>query len=391
MLPGTMSMSEREAGTILGADEVSKRRKRHGELWSSGWESAIFRWTKNLETELPLEHSKAEKDLLELYGEMTKEEALEEEEKQKRIVQQDTVTKRLHLAATSSTAKPKLAAPTTASAVEKAVAAAQRAEAAESAIAPAVTTTEKKEEPSAEQPHLSVPKRAKKAQLEPEPVEAPPDATAIWGTSADAGYLSSPEDSDSKAPWISTENDGADFYPIFKLPKYGANNTLVAEISVAPDADRWALNLCPLIHDDAANILFHMNPRRLERGGVVVLNDKLDDNWHRANKQQFADLPATFFGLDHALLKLQLDVVVDASTEKKLFVNGTINDQPFCSFKSRLPGPPDTADVLFLGSTHDDFGNPESLTIHKLWWGWHPPLPRLPMHLRPHVQRQQYW
>ena len=42
--------------------------------------------------------------------------------------------------------------------------------------------------------------------------------------------------------------------------------TLVLHLSVPADAKIWALNLCPGEHDDAAEVIAHFNPRRVERG-----------------------------------------------------------------------------------------------------------------------------
>ena len=411
------SLSAEEAAVVLGIGGLkrsgeeerelsAKRLKRQEEVWSGGWESAVFYWSQNLVDEAPssvIEHggrivTSAEKELLEVYEVAAKEEAAEQEEAKQNLLKQraavavkekDAVTKRLQLAQ-PSISKTKIGV-VAGSAAAAAVAAAARAQAADAEFtsgsaggAPSETTTTT----TSLLAGLSVPKRAKKAfdhsqELPPEEQTAPENATAAWNFEspfAEAGIIASDE-TGKAAPWISTEGDSA-FFPRFKLPQYGGNNTLVLEVTVAPDADRWALNLCPLLHDEAANILCHMNPRRVERGGVLVLNDKLNDEWLRADKVPLADLPPAF-GLDHKLIKLQLDVV-DSTT---LFVNATIDDKPLSSFKSRLPPPPHGADVIFLVSTKDDFGNPEAITIHKAWWGWHPTLPRLPLHLRPHNQR----
>ena len=68
------------------------------------------------------------------------------------------------------------------------------------------------------------------------------------------------------------------------LPNFPENDTLILHVSVAADVDIWAMNLCPGDHDDGASILYHFNPRRRERGGRLVENDKSEDDWGRAVK-----------------------------------------------------------------------------------------------------------
>ena len=159
------------------------------------------------------------------------------------------------------------------------------------------------------------------------------------------------------------------------LPNFPENDTLILHVSVAADVDIWAMNLCPGDHDDGASILYHFNPRRRERGGRLVENDKSEDDWGRAVKTQLPPKPA-LFGLAKA--EVALRVVRRAG---HVDVHVTVNRQQATAW--RLRSEVSEGALALLVPTRDDFGNRQGVVVHDAWWG---ALPLLPAH-RPYRER----
>ena len=159
------------------------------------------------------------------------------------------------------------------------------------------------------------------------------------------------------------------------LPNFPENDTLILHVSVAADVDIWAMNLCPGDHDDGATILYHFNPRRRERGGRLVENDKSEDDWGRAVKSPLPVKPG-LFGLEKAEVALR---VIRRSGHVDVHV--TVNRQQATAWRLRSEVSPGA--LALLVPTRDDFGNRQGVVVHDAWWG---ALPLLPAH-RPYRER----
>ena len=159
------------------------------------------------------------------------------------------------------------------------------------------------------------------------------------------------------------------------LPNFPENDTLILHVSVKADVDIWAMNLCPGDHDDGASILYHFNPRRRERGGRLVENDKNEDDWGRAVKSPLPVKPG-LFGLEKAEVALR---VIRRSGHVDVHV--TVNRQQATAWRLRSEVSPGS--LALLVPTRDDFGNRQGVVVHDAWWG---ALPLLPAH-RPYRER----
>ena len=213
-------------------------------------------------------------------------------------------------------------------------------------------------------PSASVPKRPKREKLEEEAVEG----ASSWDALDPAGVVAF-----DGFPWSSSAADEALELP---LPGFPANDTLVLRVSVPATSDIWALNVVPRDHDDGATLLYHFNPRRKERGGTLVENDKFDDDWGRASKVSLPRRPP-LFGLAEAELVFKL-----RATPGAVDVHVTVDRIQACAWRLRCDLP--ASDLAVLVPTTDDFGNREDITIHSAWWG---KLGMLPTHRPPQVRR----
>lgn len=61
-------------------------------------------------------------------------------------------------------------------------------------------------------------------------------------------------------------------------------DTLVLFCNVLETCQKFIVNLCPKDHDGGREIILHFNPRRLERGGSLVVDYKVDSDWVRHGK-----------------------------------------------------------------------------------------------------------
>jgi hypothetical protein len=58
--------------------------------------------------------------------------------------------------------------------------------------------------------------------------------------------------------------------------------TLVLRLTVPDDSLTWGLSICPEDHEDFKYVLYHFNPRKKEKGGILVQNDRIDAHWNQA-------------------------------------------------------------------------------------------------------------
>ena len=217
----------------------------------------------------------------------------------------------------------------------------------------------------------TVPKRAKRAREDV--VEADPRFVvdeASWETRDVAKLIT------EQLPFDSATSD--EEYLEIALPDFPQNDTLVLHVSVPASVDIWAMNLCQQDHDDGASILYHFNPRRKERGGRLVENDKSEDDWGRAVKNGLPPRPS-LFGLAKAEVALRI-----VRKGGNVDVHVTVNRLQVTSW--RLRSEVKAGGLALLVPTRDDFGNRQGVTVHDAWWG---ALPLLPAH-KPHRERQAY-
>jgi len=258
-------------------------------------------------------------------------------------------------------------------------------------------------------PTASVPKRAKTARssapaVEPEPQWAQvdvPSATAtadVTETPGVKGFLDVPktaaapkaaeegEEEEVAAPPCWDSRIAEDPLELL-LPRFGANGgnqTLLLRVSVGAEALIWALNIAPKDHDDCASILYHFNPRRVERNGVLVQNDKFDDDWGRATKSSIGDRRyPPMFGLANAELAFQFQPCRLSSGPGMRIVTA-VDRKVIEAWDMRCPPPESGTDLSLVIPTRDDFNNVEAITVHSAWWGQMPNLdvPTKPQHSR---------
>lgn len=53
------------------------------------------------------------------------------------------------------------------------------------------------------------------------------------------------------------------------------NETLVMRVTVPPHSQSWGVNICPKLHSEFGEVLFHFNPRRR----FVAMNNRDDNIW----------------------------------------------------------------------------------------------------------------
>ncbi|KAG5176354.1 hypothetical protein JKP88DRAFT_92763 [Tribonema minus] len=145
--------------------------------------------------------------------------------------------------------------------------------------------------------------------------------------------------------------------------------TLVLRMTVPDSSDKWGISLCPRDHADFKNVLYHFNPRSKERGGILVQNSRRDGQWEHAVTDRLNEFPAMF--------GLTFDTAIQIDTWG---FHVTLAGDYQLSFKHRRPieeWQQDGQLVLEVPRT-DDYGNPQSLKLHQIWWGkkkYHPNQP----------------
>jgi hypothetical protein len=61
--------------------------------------------------------------------------------------------------------------------------------------------------------------------------------------------------------------------------------TLVLRLTVPDDSLTWGLSICPEDHEEFKYVLYHFNPRKKEKGGILVQNDRIDAHWNQAGNR----------------------------------------------------------------------------------------------------------
>jgi hypothetical protein len=70
----------------------------------------------------------------------------------------------------------------------------------------------------------------------------------------------------------------------------------------------FSINIAGPGHNDFNSVLFHFNPRQFERGGQLVVNDKLDGIWGQSIALPLSQVPLVF---GQAAITLQIQITGD--------------------------------------------------------------------------------
>eukprot|EP00544_Gedaniella_sp_CCMP2646_P013628 CAMPEP_0202491620 /NCGR_PEP_ID=MMETSP1361-20130828/8618_1 /ASSEMBLY_ACC=CAM_ASM_000849 /TAXON_ID=210615 /ORGANISM="Staurosira complex sp., Strain CCMP2646" /LENGTH=527 /DNA_ID=CAMNT_0049121701 /DNA_START=132 /DNA_END=1715 /DNA_ORIENTATION=- len=137
------------------------------------------------------------------------------------------------------------------------------------------------------------------------------------------------------------------------------NNTLAIKFTSPTDAKRFSLNIAGPDHADFYSVLFHFNPRALERGGQVVMNDKKEGNWGQGLNIPLSQLPL-IFGQEACTLVIQIN-----GNGFDVFLEG----EHCARLQHRQPLPDGKCSLYLQFPSTDDYGSPESWTVYRVWWG----------------------
>ena len=145
-------------------------------------------------------------------------------------------------------------------------------------------------------------------------------------------------------------------------PNYDGNNTLVITCTIPTSAHRCSLNLCSRDKSGTnQNINYSFNPRRT-RNFQILQNTKTGHEWGLV--ESLATRQPLVFGT-----KFQLRLTLTRSGFAVF-----LGDQFQQEYAHRIPLR--EGDVLSLEVPKlDDYGNPETVVIHNVWWGHAEPPP----------------
>lgn len=198
-------------------------------------------------------------------------------------------------------------------------------------------------------------------------METPPhDFSKQLGLTPIAGTVLFPTALSEESTWVPPDgvyspNEGAfeadlEEFDILRSSTNG-NNTLAIKFSAPADSKRFSLNIAEKsASDDYESILFHFNPRLRQRGGQLVINDKVETVWGRALTIPLTQVPL-MFGQPSVTLMIQIneegfDVFVEGKHCARL------------EHRSELPSSKTTLVVQFPST--DDSGKKENWTVFKV-------------------------
>ena len=134
----------------------------------------------------------------------------------------------------------------------------------------------------------------------------------------------------------------------------GHGDTLVVTCSIPKESDAFALNLCPREHDGGGQIWLHFNPRQRDRGGCVVVDAKIDDDWVRGQRMSLMPLPQLF-----SLEKCQLAFHVTRQCVKVACNGYFFLQYGFNADRQQPPqGDSGTSALTMVAPQFDDSGKP---------------------------------
>jgi len=167
--------------------------------------------------------------------------------------------------------------------------------------------------------------------------------------------------------------------PFSRLRGNNKKKILALRITVAADAKRFALNLCPgpLPPEDTSEpapkeILAHFSPRRIYKNGSIVYNSRLSGKWTD-------DPPPTVPLKTLPPLFINVPVTLLISLDKDL-VSLSIDDQTACEIFLNTDGRGKTLSrltqlALHLPTKEETVGFQEEVLLHEVWWSPDPPAP----------------
>jgi hypothetical protein len=195
------------------------------------------------------------------------------------------------------------------------------------------------------------------------------------------GKVLLPASSNTKAcSWTAVDN-GAFSAELDNAVQQGTrrhNNTLAIKFSAPSDSKRFSFNICPLDHNNFSDVLLHFNPRQFEAGGRLVLNSQDQGTWGQAMNVPASTLPL-IFGQPSCTLIVQIQSSgFDIFLDSKHIAHLTHRRPPFNKNDAAAVGTPSSSSssaslVLNFPAT-DDYNHPEKWTVHKVWWGYKPPM-----------------
>ncbi|GKZ01084.1 hypothetical protein MPSEU_001060000 [Mayamaea pseudoterrestris] len=157
-------------------------------------------------------------------------------------------------------------------------------------------------------------------------------------------------------------------FDISKAQVGQGNNTIVIKFMAPAQSKRFSMNITtPEYEDNLDSVLFHFNPRHFERGGQVVLNNKLDGNWEQHIALPLSQLPL-LFGEASCTLVIQItgdgfDVFMRAA-DYTAVSDGLVHIARW-EHRKELPA----SDLVLQFPSTDDYGNIENWILYKVWWG----------------------
>ena len=149
------------------------------------------------------------------------------------------------------------------------------------------------------------------------------------------------------------------------------NNTLAIKFHAPQESSRFSINISTLSNNSQNNryesILFHFNPRQFQRGGQLVINNKIDGMWGNDLAVPLSTLPLVF-GKQACTLIVQIN-----GEEFDVFVEGVhcARLEHRTPLSQVLTTKKNDGLVLQFPSS-DDYGNPENWMVYRVWWGYKP-------------------
>ncbi|RHY30239.1 hypothetical protein DYB32_004489 [Aphanomyces invadans] len=145
---------------------------------------------------------------------------------------------------------------------------------------------------------------------------------------------------------------------------FRTNNTLVVNGLIPTHSCRFVLNIAT----PDGTVVCHMNPRKM-RGGQILLNSYVDRRW--GSPQIVHRCPLVFGSAVPCGFMLRITIT---PTGFLLFLDEVFVEE----FKHRIPLR-EGDNLLLQVPVKDEYGNPEVVHIHNVWWG-HTDMAAAPTH-----------
>mmetsp|Transcript_27126 Transcript_27126/g.54262 ORF Transcript_27126/g.54262 Transcript_27126/m.54262 type:complete len:540 (+) Transcript_27126:77-1696(+) len=136
------------------------------------------------------------------------------------------------------------------------------------------------------------------------------------------------------------------------------NNTLAIKFTAPDDSKRFSLNIAAAKHNSFQDVLLHFNPRQFAKHGQLIINNRQDGTWGQGISVPLATLPLMFGQPCTVVVQIHGDGF-------DIFVSG----KHCARLEHRSQLPQGKCDLVLQLPNTDDYGSPESWTVHKVWWG----------------------